>query len=126
MGAAEELLECCLLKAGLRRHGVVPRVGEGRKLVPWGCKLYMGYENSQYIGHFVYMPPGVAVRILLLILRHGEQSLAGPLLATASRVEYLRMVANSEQVRNKYEYHSLAPRVAGASRCLQGSRRWTR
>ena len=79
------------------------RVSDGVGLYPGserGGNWYLGVAN--YIrdrtpantGHFVYIPPGVAVRILLLILRHGEQPLAGPLLAAASRFEYLRMVYN--------------------------------
>ena len=66
-----------------------------------GGNWYLGVANyiwdimtSARTAHFVYIPPGVAVRVLLLILRHGEQSLAGPLLTAASRFEYLRMVAN--------------------------------
>ena len=78
------------------------------RFVSDGVGLYPGSERggNWYLGVANYIwdmttadrsfrvPPGVAVRILLLILRHGEQSLAGPLLTAASRFEYLRMVAN--------------------------------
>ena len=52
------------------------------------------------------IPPRIAVCFLLLLRRHGEQPLAGPLLAPARRYENLKggdkagilLIANSKQI----------------------------